>query len=148
MSRSAWLRGNLRRRCVLKESGRVVMWVVFLTLVRNIHLSSVQSFSQTTPRTAALQASLSIANSWSLLKLMSIKSVMPSKWCCPLLLLPSIFPGIRVFFNESVLCIGWTKYWSFSFSINPSNEYSGLTSFRMEWLDLFATWGILSQYHA
>ena len=151
MSRSAWLRGNLRRRCVLKESGRVVMWVVFLTLVRNIHLSSLQSLSRTTPRTAALQASLSIANSWSLLKLMSIKLVMPSKWCCPLLLLPSIFPGIRVFFNESVLCIRWTKYWNFSFSINPSNEYSGLISFRMDWLDLLSVQGTLQsllQHHS
>ena len=87
-----------------------------------------------TPRTAACQASLSINNSQSLLKLMSIESVMPSKYlllCCPLLL-PSIFPNIRVFSNESVLHIRWPKYWSFSFSLSPSNEYSGLISFRMD----------------
>ena len=79
-------------------------------------------------------------NSWSLLKLMSIKSVMPSNHlilCCPLLLLPSIFPSIRVFSNESILCIRWPKYWSFSYSISPSNEYTGLISFRIDWLDLF-----------
>ena len=105
--------------------------------------SSVQSLSHVwlfvTPQTAAHQASLSITNSRSLLKLMSIKSVMPSNhlwFCCPLLLLPSIFPSIRVFSNESVLRIRWPKYWSFSFSISPSNEYSGLISFRMGWLDL------------
>ena len=91
--------------------------------------------------TAAHQASLSIINSWNLLKLMSVKSVIPSNHlilCCPLLLLPSIFPSIGVFTNESVLCIRWPKYWSFSFSISPSNEYSGLISFRMDWLDLLA----------
>ena len=99
-----------------------------------------------TPRTAAHQASLSITNSWSLLKLMSMESVMPSNrliLCCPLLLLPSIFPSIRVFSNESVLHIRWPKYWSFSFSISPSNEYSGLISFRMDWLDLLAVQGTL-----
>ena len=92
-----------------------------------------------TPRTAACQASLSITNSWSLLKLMSIESVMPSNHpilCCPLLLLPSIFPSIRVFSNESVLHIRWPKYWSFSFSISSSSEYLGLISFRIDWLDL------------
>ena len=94
-----------------------------------------------TPWTAARQASLSIANSRSLLKIMSIKSVMPSNHlilCCPFLLPPSIFPSTRVFSNESVLHIRWPKYWSFSFSISPSNEYSELTSFRMDWLDLLA----------
>jgi len=88
------------------------------------------------PWTAACQASLSITNSWSLLKLMSIESVMPSNHlilCHPLLLPPSIFPSIRVFSNESVLGIRWTKYWSFSYSISPFNEYSGLISFRMDW---------------
>ena len=88
--------------------------------------------------TAASQASLSITSSWSLLKLMSIEMVMPSNHlilCRPLLLLPSIFPSIRVFSNESVLHIRWPKYWSFSFSISPSNECSGLISFRMDWLD-------------
>ena len=99
-------------------------------------LSCVQFF--VTPRTSACQASLSITNSRSLLKLMSIKSVMPSNYlilCCPLLLLPLIFPSIRVFPNESV-CIIWPKYWSFSFSISPSNEYSGLISFRIDWFDI------------
>jgi len=93
------------------------------------------------PRNAALQASLSITNSRSLLKPMSIESVMPSNHlilCHPLFLLPSIFPSIRVFSNESVLCIRWPKYWSFSFSISPSNEYSGLISFRIDWFDLLA----------
>ena len=94
-----------------------------------------------TPWTAARQASLSITNSRSLLKLMSIESVMPSNHlilCCPLLLPPSIFPSIRVFSHESVLCTRWPKYWSFSFSISPSNAYSGLISFRVDWLDLLA----------
>ena len=97
-----------------------------------------------TPWTAALQASLSITKFWTLLKLMSIESVMPSNHlilCHPLLLLPSIFPNIRVFPNGSVLRIRWPKYWSFSFSISPSNEYSGLISFRMDWLDLLAVQG-------
>ena len=106
-------------------------------------LSSVQLLSRlfATPRTAACQASLSITNSQSSLKLMSIESVMPPNHlilCHPLLLLPSIFPSIRVFSDESVLCIMWPKYWSFSFSISPSNEYSGLISFRMDCLDLLA----------
>ena len=105
--------------------------------------SSVQSISRVqlfaTSWTAACQASLSTTNSWSLLKLLYIESVMPSNHlvlCRPLLLPPLIFPSIRVFSNESVLCIRWPKYWSFSFSISPSNEYSGLISFRMDWLDL------------
>ena len=99
------------------------------------------------------QTSLSITNSWSLLKLMSIESVMPPNHLilyCPLLLLPSIFPSIRVFLNESDLHIRWPKFWSFSFSISPSNEYSGLISFRMEWLDLLAVQGTLKsllQHH-
>ena len=96
--------------------------------------------------TAAHQASLSITNSPSLVKLVSIKLVMPSNHLilyCPLLLPPSIFPSIRVFSNESVLCIRWPKYWSFSFSISPSNEYSGLISFRIDWLDLLAVQGTL-----
>ena len=94
-----------------------------------------------TPCTAALQASLSITNSWILLKLMSFELVMPSNHlilCCSLLLLPSTFPRIRVFPNESVLHIKWPECWSFSFSISPSSEYSGLISFRMDWLDLLA----------
>ena len=100
---------------------------------------SCRSFSA--PRTAAPQPSLSITNSQSLLKFMSIESVMPSYHlilCCPLLLLPSVFSSIRVFSNESVLLIRWPKYWSFSFSISPSNEYSGLNSFRIDWFDLLA----------
>ena len=102
-------------------------------------LSPVRLFA--TPWTATCQASLSITNSQSLLKLMSIKSVMPSNHlilCHPLLLLPSIFLSIRVFSSESALCIGWPKYWSFSFNISPSSKYSGLISFRMDWFDLLA----------
>ena len=98
-----------------------------------------------TSRTAACQDSLSITNCCSLLKLISIKLVMPSNHlilCRPLLLLPSIFPSIRVFSKESFLCIRWPKYWSFSFSISPSNEHSGLISFRMDWLDLLAVQGL------
>ena len=120
--------------------------------------SSVQSLSCvwlfTTPWTAAHQTSLSITNSQSLLKLMSIESVMPSNhlmFCHPLLLLPSIIPSIRVFLNESVECIRWPKYWSFSFSISPSNQYSGLISCKMDWLDLPAVQGTLKsllQHHS
>jgi len=106
-------------------------------------LNHVQLF--VTPWTAALQASLSITNSWGLLKLMSIESVMPSNHLilCRPLLLPSIFPSIKVFSNESALPIRWPKYWSFSFSISPSNECSGLISFRMDWLDLLVVQGTL-----
>ena len=115
-----------------------------LVLVQS--LSHVQLFA--TPWTAACQASLSNTNSQSLLKLMFIELVMPSNppvLCRPLLPLPSFFPSIRVFSNESVLCTGWSKYWSFSFSfsISPSNEYSGLISFRNDWLDLLALQGTL-----
>ena len=120
------------------------------SLVLNL-FSSVTSDSAT-PRIAARQASLSITNSWSLCKLMSVESVMPSNhlvFCRPLLLLPSIFPSIRVFSNESALHIRWPKYWSFSFS--PSKDYSGLISFRMDWLDLLAAQGTLKsllQHHS
>ena len=120
--------------------------------------SSVQSLSRVrlfvTPWIAACQASLSITNSRSLLKLMSIESVMPSSHlitCLPLLLLPPIPPSIRVFSNESTLRMRWPKYWRFSFSISPSNEHSGLISFRMEWLDLLAVQGTLEsllQHHS
>ena len=105
------------------------------------------------PWTAAFQASLSIANSWSLLKLTSIEPVMPSNHlilCRPLLLLPSIFPSIRVFSSESVLHIRWPKYWNFSSSLSPSNEYAGLISFRIDWFDLLAGQGTLKsllQHH-
>ena len=107
-----------------------------------------------TPWTVAHQASLSITNSWSLLKFMPIESVMPSNHlilCRPLLLLPSIFSSIRVFSNESVLPITWPKYWTFNFSISPSNEYLGLISFRMDWFDLLAVQGTLKslfQHHS
>ena len=114
-------------------------------------LTSVQSLIRVwlfvTPWTAACPASLSITNSQSLLKLMSVESVRPSNHlilCQPLLLLPSVFPRIRVFSNESVFRIRWPKYWSFSFSISPSKEYSGLISFRMDWLDLLAVQGTLN----
>ena len=106
-----------------------------------------------TPWTAPYQASLSFTISWSLLKLMSTESVMPSNhliFCCPLLL-PSIFPSIRVFFDESALHIRWPKNWSFSFSISPSSEYSGLISFRIDWFDLLAVQGTLKsllQHHS
>ena len=126
--------------------------------IQSVQFSSVQSLSHVrlfaTPWTAACQASLSITNSQSPPKLMSIELVMPSNHlilCPPLLLLPSIFPSIRVFSNESVLCIRWPKYWSFSFSISPSNEYSGLISFRMDWLDVLAVQGTLKcllQHHS
>ena len=120
-------------------------------------ISSVQSLSRVqlfaTPWTAARQASLYITNSWSLLKLMSIESVMPSNHrhpLHPLLLPPSIFASIRVFSSESALRIRWPKYWNFSFSISPSNEYSGLISFRIDWFDLLAVQGTLKsllQHH-
>ena len=115
-------------------------------------LSPVQLFA--TLWIAERHAFMSITNSWSLLKRMSIKSVMPSNHlilCRPLLLLPSIFLSIRVFYNKSVLRIRWPKYWSFSFNISPSNEHSGLISFRMDWLDLLAVQGTLKsllQYHS
>ena len=115
-------------------------------------LSCVQLF--VIPWTAAHQASLSITNSWSLLKFMAIELVMPSNHlilCRSLFLLPSVFPSIRVFSSESVLHIRWPKYWSFSFSISPSNEYSGLISFRMDWFDLLAVQGTLKcllQHHS
>ena len=115
-------------------------------------LSHVQLFA--TPWTAAHQAFLSFTISQSLLKLMSIESVILSNHlilCCPLLLLPSIFPTIRVFSNESAPCIRWPRYWSFSFNISPSNEYSGLISFRIDWFDLLAVQGTLKsllQHHS
>ena len=120
-----------------------------------VKFSSAQSCpTLATPWVAARQASLSITNSRSLLKLMSMESVMPSSHliqCCPLLVLPPIPPSIRVFSNESTLCMRWPKYWSFSFSISPSNEHPGLISFRMDWLDLLAvqeTLKSLLQHHS
>ena len=126
--------------------------VKFLILASVLSLSHVWLFA--TPWTAARQASLSITNSQSLLKLMSVESVMPSNHlilCRPLLLLPSIFSSIRVFSNESVLRIRWPKYWSFSFNISPTNEHPGLISFRMDWLDVLAVQGTLKsllQHHS
>ena len=135
------------------------IWIVSTSWLLPVMLfNSVQSLSHVrlfaTPWTAAHQASLSITNSWSLLKLMSIKSVMPSNHlilCHPLLLPSSIFSSIRDFSNESALRIRWPNYWSFSFSISPSKEYSGLVSFRMGWLDLLAVQGTLKsllQHHS
>ena len=150
---TVWLRFTFSG-CLILPYGMVYwlsdsLWCMF---------SSVQSLSHVwlflTPWTAACQASLSITNSWSLLKLMSVESVMPSNHlilCRPVLLPPSITPSIRVFSNESVLHIRWPKCWTFSFSISLSNEYSGLLSFRMDWLDLLAVQGTLKsllQHHS
>ena len=121
--------------------------------MKKLHSCSVQSLGHVwlfaTPWTAALQAYLSITNSWSLLKLMSVQLVMQSNHLifCFLLLLPLIFPSIRVFFNESVLPIRWLNYWSFSFSISPSNEYSALVSFRIDWFDLLKVQVTLKSLH-
>ena len=134
----------------MKRENHKIVCIVQFSLVQL--LSHVQLF--VTPWTTARQASLSITNSQSLLKLMSIDKMMPSNYfilCHPLLLLPSIFPSIRVFSNESVLLIRWPEYWSFSFSISPSNKYSGLISFRMDWLDLLTVQGTfksLLQHHS
>ena len=114
---------------------RALEFPIFMKMINDKRLSSFQSISRATPWTAAHQASQSITNSQSLHKLMSIESVMPSSHlilCRPLLLLPSIFPSIRVFSNESALCIRWPKCWSFSFNISPSSEHPGLISFRMD----------------
>ena len=136
-----------KRNYILKSNNTYIKslflasWIPASQLVQS--LSRIQLFA--TPWTAACQASLSITNSQSLFKLTSIELVTPFNYlilCCPLLLLPSIFPSIRVFPNESVLCIRWPD-WSFSFSISPSNEYSGFISFRMDWLDLLAVQGTL-----
>ena len=141
-----------------EESSVVLNHPVCRTLLHYLSISQVLSLSCVrlfaTPWTAACQASLSITNSRSLLKLISIESEMPSNHlilCCPFLLPPSILPSIRVFSNESVLHIRWPKDWSFSFSISPSNEYSGLISVRMDWLDLLAvqqTLKSLLQHHS
>ena len=137
----------------MEKKGQIVVQV---TLTFKVQFNSVSQSCPTLcdPWTAAHEASLSISNSQSLLKFMSIESVMPSNHlilCRTLLIPPSIFPSIRVFSNESVLRIRWPKYWSFSFSISPSNEYSGLVSFRIEWFDLFAVQGTLKglpQHHS
>ena len=147
---------NRRWKCFISWSNWQHWYLRFVHIT--IHIGSVQLLSHVqffaTPWTAAHQASLSITNFWSLLKLISTESVIPSNHlilCCPLFFLPSIFPSIRVFSNESVLHIRWPKYWSFSFSVSPSNEYSGLISFRMDWLDLLAVQGTLKnllQHHS
>ena len=144
--------------CALKRHFSQNEWTHLINFTYGNLTCSVQSLIHVrlfvTPWTAACQASLSIASSWSLLKLMSIELVIPSNYlilCHPLLLQPSFFPSIRVFSNESVLCIRWPKYLSFSFRISPSNEYSGLISFRMHWLDLLAVQGTLKsllQHHS
>ena len=132
----------------------ICVWVDPCSLNPYLLFNHSITSNSVTPWTAARQASLSITNSQSPLKLMSIESVMPSNHlilCHPLLLLPSVFPSIRVFSNESGLPIRWSKYWSYSFSISPSNEYSGLISFRMDWLNLLAIQGTLKslrQYHS
>ena len=143
-------------KVVKQEMTRVNTDISGISELKGIQFSSVQLLSRfrlfATLWTTACQASLSITNSWSLLKLMSIESVMPSNHlilCLPLLLLPSISPSIRVFSKESVLHIRWPKY--FSFNISPSNEHSGLISFRMDWLDLLAVQGALKsllQHHS
>ena len=144
--------GEVSRSQLLQSSGPTALestclWVAYQFSSVQL-LSPVQLLSRVwlfvTPWTAARQASLFITNSWSLLKLMSIESVISSNHltlCCPLLFLPSVFPSIRVFSNESALRMRWPKYWSFSFNISPSNEYSGLISFRMDWFDLLAVQG-------
>ena len=141
--------------CLLLNSNNLFLLLVIFGKLNPYY--SVQSLSVwffVTQWTAAHQASLSITNSQSPPKAIFIESVMPSNHlilCWPLLLLPSIFPSIRVFSNESALCIRWPKYWSFSFNISPSNEHPGLISFRMDWLDLFAVQGTLKsllQHHS
>ena len=144
-----------------RNTGFVDWMILFTCLSINEYINSVKFSSVAescptlcNPMDCSMPGSLSIANSWSLLKLMSIESMMPSSHiilCCPLRLLPSIFPSIRVSSNESVLPIRWPKYWSFSFRISPSNEYSGLISFKKDWLDLLAVQGTLKsllQHHS
>ena len=144
--------------CDVSRTLRFRLWKdVLILALKYLCILSVQSLNVqlfATSWTVACQASLSITNSHSLLKLMSIELVMPSNYlilCLPLLLLPSIFPSIRVFPNESALCIRWPKYWGFRFNISPSNEHPGLISFRMDWLDLLAIQGTcksLLQHHS
>ena len=144
------IRNNLRKMSTYTHTHNTESTIHQISSVQS--LSRVQLFA--TPWTSARQASLSITNSWTTPKLMSIESVMPSSHlilCRPLLLLPSIPPSIRVFSNESTLHMRWTKYWSFSFSISPFSDHSGLISFRMDWLDLLAVQGTLNsllQHHS
>ena len=144
-----WNRVNLQCcvsfRCTAKWFLSIYILFKFFSIIGySVQFSRSVVSDSATPWTAAHQSSLSITNAQSLFKLMSSESVMPSKYiilCWPLLLLPSIFPSIRVFPNESALHIRWPKYWSFSFNISPSNEHPGLISFRMDWLDLLAVQG-------
>ena len=135
---------------IWQKSFQININVYFIIInAQSVQFSCSVVSNSVTPWTAAHQATLSITNSWSLLKFMSIELMMPSNHlilCHPLFLLPSILPSIRVFSNKSVLCIRWPKYWSFSFNISPSSEYSGLTSFRMDWLDLLAVQGTLKSF--
>ena len=137
---------NIEKKCDVQKKC-VCVCVVIYTIGQSVSQFSAQSCpTLCDPMDCSTQASLSITNSRSLPKIMSIELVMPSNHlilCRPLLLLPSIFPNIRVFSNESALHIRWPKYWSFSFNISPSNDYSGLISFRMDWLDLLAVQGTL-----
>jgi len=140
-SANEWIKKIL---CVYTHTHIYIQWST-VAVVQS--LSCVRLFE--TPWTAAHQASGSFTISRSLLKLMSIELMMPSNHlilCCPLCLLPSLFPSIRVFFNQSALCTRWPKYWSFSFNISPSSEYSGLISFRIDWFDLLAVQGTLKQF--
>ena len=130
----------------MKQCTLIILYIIIFVV---LSLSHVLLFA--TPWTAARQASLSFTISWSLLKRMPVESVMPSNCLIlyhPLFLLPSVIPSIRVFSNESALCIRWLKYWSFSFSISPSNEYSGLISFRIDWFDFHAVQGMLKSHHS
>ena len=158
---SQFYQREFQTKCISNHSsGRCWKNPILRNILKHKHpqFTSVQSLSHVqlfaTPGTAARQTSLSITNSWNLPKLMSIESMMPSNHlilCCTLLLPPSIFPSIRVFSNKSVLCIRWLKYWSFSINITPSNEYSGLISFRIDWFDLLAVHGTLKsllQHHS
>ena len=144
------LKFTLAERCTGHQERSRVRMISPVVVVQS--LSRVQLFA--TPWTAAHQVSPSITTSWSLLKLMSIESFMPSNHiilCCPLLLIPSIFPSIRVFSNETALHIRWPKFWNFSFSITPSNAYSEFNSFRTDWFNLLAVQGTLKsllQHHS
>ena len=129
-----------------KEENDKVISPLNMMYISSVQFGRLVMSDSATPRTVGSQSSLSITNSWSSSKLMSIESIMPSYHlilCCPLLLLPSIFPSIRVFSNESALHIRWPKYWSFTFSISPYKEHPGLISFRMDWLDVLAVQGTL-----
>ena len=147
------LKWMYKRGEISAVNGDPTLWYQLPLLSICFQFSSVQSLSHVqlfaTPWTAARQVSLSITNSWSLLKPMSIESVMPSSHlilCCPLLLLPPIPPSIRVFSNETTIPMRWPNYWTFSFSISSANEHPGLISFRMDWLDLLAVQGTLKSF--